>query len=67
MRIFRLALGIIIIVQGIQTGTWLFVALGAIFTLMPLLNIGCCAGSSCSVPVSKTNIKIQEVPYDEVH
>jgi hypothetical protein len=66
MRLLRLALGIFIIVQGIQTKEWLFVALGGLFSLMPLLNIGCCGASGCNTPVSKSNKKVEEISYEEI-
>ena len=55
MRILRLGLGILIIAQGVQANDWLIAGLGALFSLMPLLNKGCCSSSSCPVPVRKTN------------
>ncbi len=66
MRVLRLALGIFIIVQGVQTKEWLFVALGGLFSLMPLLNIGCCGSSGCNTPVSKSNKKVEDISYEEV-
>ncbi len=66
MRVLRLAIGIFIIVQGVQTKEWLFVALGGLFSLMPLLNIGCCGASGCNTPVRKNNGKIEDVSYEEI-
>ena len=66
MRMLRLALGIFIIVQGIYTKEWLFVFAGAMFSLMPILNIGCCGISSCNTPVSKNNKKTEDINYEEV-
>ena len=66
MRVLRLALGIIIIVQGVQAKEWLFVALGGLFSLMPLLNIGCCGASGCNTPVSKSSKKIEDITYEEI-
>ncbi len=65
MRAIRLAIGIFIVVQSIQTKEWIFVALGGLFSLMPLLNIGC-GGGSCSIPVSKTSKKTEDISYDEI-
>ena len=53
IRVLRLSLGIIILMQGIAGGDWLFIAIGGWFSLMPILNIGCCGTSGCSMPVSK--------------
>ena len=68
MRVFRLALGIYIIVQGIQANEWTFIVLGAMFSIMPIMNIGCCGTSGCSTSQinTKTNTN-EEVKYEEVH
>ena len=65
MRAIRLAIGIYIVVQSIQTQEWMFVALGGLFTLMPLLNIGC-SGGACSTPISKGDNKTEDVTYEEI-
>ncbi|WP_119081215.1 hypothetical protein [Chitinophaga alhagiae] len=66
MRILRLIVGIFIIVHGIQAKEWLFIALGGLFSLMPLLNIGCGA-SGCATAVPRSNKKIEDTTYEEVH
>lgn len=66
MRIIRLLLGVVIIVQGFQSNDWIFVGLGALFTLMPLLNIGCCGTSACNIPNPKNKNKAEDVIYQEV-
>lgn len=57
MRVLRLALGIFIIVQGIIAKEWLLAGIGGLFSLMPLMNIGCCGVSGCSAAVPKSNKK----------
>lgn len=66
MRVLRLALGVFIIVQGFMTHDWLFVILGSLFSLMPLLNIGCCGTRSCSAPVSKSGKQTDFIHFEEV-
>lgn len=66
MRVLRLAIGIFIIVQGVQAKEWLFVGAGVLFSLMPILNIGCCGVSGCKTPVSKSSKKIEDITYEEV-
>lgn len=66
MRVLRLALGIFIIVQGVQTKEWLFVALGGLFSLMPIMNIGCCGASGCNTPIRKSNRTTEDVSYEEI-
>lgn len=67
MRALRLALGIFIIVQGIIANEWLLVGMGGLFSLMPLMNIGCCGVSGCSISVSKSNKKTEDITYEEVY
>ncbi|UQA74100.1 hypothetical protein K2F45_20120 [Sphingobacterium siyangense] len=66
MRVLRLTLGIFIIVQGIMQKEWLLLGLGSLFSLMPLMNIGCCGVSGCNTPVRKSNKKIEDISYEEV-
>lgn len=69
MRLVRLVLGIFIVVNGVQTGEWQVIALGALFTLMPLLNVGCCSTDSyCnnSPVVASKNNQPEDVKYEEV-
>jgi hypothetical protein len=66
MRLLRLVLGILIIVQGVVAGDWLFAGAGLLLSLMPIMNIGCCGTSGCDTPVRKTNINTEEVSYEEV-
>lgn len=66
MRVIRLALGIFIIVQGVQTGEWMFILLGGLFSLMPLLNIGCCAVGNCTVSPSQKQKDTDDITYEEV-
>lgn len=69
MRIIRLVLGVVVIVQGIQANEWMLVVLGGLFTLMPVFNIGCCGTAGCSTrsyDVGK-NEKSQEITFEEVN
>lgn len=65
MRLLRLAMAIAIIYQGIDLQQWLFVGIGLLLALMPLLNIGCCGTNGCSVPrnQSKNN---RETRFTEI-
>jgi len=71
MRFIRLVLGVAIIIQGVNSKEWSFIIMGALFTLMPLFNVGCCAGNSCSTN-STTRYRHQpakpqeETQYEEV-
>ncbi|GAB1396819.1 hypothetical protein MASR1M65_15960 [Saprospiraceae bacterium] len=48
MRVLRLALGLYVIVEGIRMHDTMLITLGGIFTLMPVFNIGCSAGGTCT-------------------
>ena len=65
MRLLRLALGVIILIQGINSNDWMFIIAGALFSLMPVLNIGCCGAGSCSIPsnrrVNKDAVQEEEI------
>ena len=52
MRLLRLLIGIAAIVQGAMSPTPFLWVIGAVLVIQAFLNIGC-AGSACSVPVSK--------------
>lgn len=57
MRVLRLAMGILIILQGIYAREWFLIYAGSLFSLMPLLNRGCCGMSACYTPAQKSNKK----------
>ena len=65
LRVVRLALGIAIIIQGVEASEWMFVVLGAMFSLMPIFNLGC-SGVNCSVPNRKNIVQEEEVIFEEV-
>lgn len=65
-RWLRLGIGIWIISQGISSGNGLLIAMGAVFTLMPLLNVGCCGSGSCAVPQRKSIHDVEDVRFEEI-
>lgn len=67
MRLTRLILGIIILVQGTMTRDIPVAILGFIFGGMAMANIGCCGTNGCAVkPVRtiKTKAKIDHEELD---
>jgi hypothetical protein len=66
MRVLRLVLGIFIISQGVELKEWMLVALGGIFSIMPLLNIGCGGAAGCNTRVQKNNRQSSNISYEEV-
>lgn len=67
MRAIRLLMGIAIIAQGFYIHQWTYVAMGGLFTLMPLFNVGCCSTGACYTPQTKTPTKTEDIQYEEVH
>lgn len=65
-RFLRLAMGILIIVQGIMIKDWFFAIAGLAFSLMALFNTGCCAGGACRTPISKNTDTNKDISYEEV-
>lgn len=66
MRIIRLALGIFIVYEGINTEDWMLASLGGFFSLMPIFNIGCCGVSACNTNYSETQTDLDNTTYEEV-
>lgn len=66
MRFLRLGLGIAIIVQSIIAKDWTMGIIGALFTSMPLFNVGCCVTGGCATPVKKDPNNTKDITYEEV-
>ncbi len=67
MRFLRLALGIAIIVQSVVAKDWTMGIVGALFTVMPVFNIGCCGAGGCATtPQKKTSETTKDITYEEV-
>ena len=65
-RFLRLALGIMILLQGIASKDVFMGIAGAIFSTMALFNAGCCGTNNCSSPKPKSNDSSKEITYEEV-
>jgi len=65
-RVFRLAIGVLLMVEALKSANWFLVLVGAVFVLMPLLDIGCCATGNCPVPTGNSKATIDEVEYEEI-
>ncbi|MEO6732565.1 MAG: hypothetical protein ABIN01_15200 [Ferruginibacter sp.] len=66
MRLFRLAMGIAIVVQSVITHQWIMGIVGVLFTCMPIFNIGCCGTGGCAIPVAKKSAPVKDISYEEV-
>jgi len=52
MRVFRLILGLLVLIQSFFIGDYLFSAFGVFFIFQALTNTGCCGASGCSIDYS---------------
>lgn len=66
VRVIYLLFGLAIVYQGFEAREWMFVILGSIFCLMPLLNLGCCSTAGCRRPLSKYVPEEKETTFEEV-
>ena len=57
MRIIRLVLALVIVVNAIQYKDWLFLALGLYFLYLAVFNVKCstCANGNCEIPNQDEN------------
>ena len=67
-RVLRLGLGIFIMVQSVIVKDWTMGIIGAMFTAMPVFNIGCCGSGGCAVPSStkRDDSSHKDATYEEV-
>lgn len=49
-RLLRLAIGIFICIQSIYIEQWFLLAVGVLYSLMPILNISSCGVGKCATP-----------------
>lgn len=67
MRVLRLLLGVIIIVQGVSNREALYFVLGGLLVLMALAGAGCCGATGCAVDTRRRAVKEEkEIVYEEV-
>jgi hypothetical protein len=65
-RMLRLAMGVIIIVQSFLIKDVLFGIAGFLFTLMALLNQGCCNTQTYCTTKPSNQKPTKEIDYEEV-
>jgi len=67
MRLVKLILSVIILIQSVQQQDVMFGFFGGIFLTQTLLNIGCCGVGGCAVPMKKIDpLTIQDVQFEEI-
>jgi hypothetical protein len=65
MRLIRVVLGGMIVVQAFNERNILFGILGLLFAGMAILNVGCCGGGACTT-TQNNNKGSNEFSYEEV-
>ncbi len=66
LRVIRFVFGVYVLIQGVYSRDMSYVVIGSLFTLMPVLNIGCCSTSGCATPNRKNEATTEEISYEEV-
>jgi len=65
LRIFRMAIGVLLSIQAFMVPDYLFAAFGIFISATALFNIGCCGVGGCAVPGNKKQ-EFAEPEYEEV-
>ncbi len=50
MRVIRLILGVLIIIQSFQSQQYIMIIPGVIFALIAIFGVGCCGNNGCAIP-----------------
>jgi uncharacterized membrane protein len=66
VRLLRLVLAVIIIVQGIITKQTALIFVGVLLATTAIFNVGCCGGENCAVKPKKPTQPNKEIEYEEV-
>jgi hypothetical protein len=63
-RLFRLSLGVLVLVQAIMSKDTLLVFFSLLFVAMPVFNIGCCSTGNCATTAKKASG--EEIDFEEI-
>ena len=69
MRAIRLAMGIFILIQGWLVADYLFAIAGGLFSVLALLNLGCCSTGGCYTSAAgkkDSSQQAKDTVYEEV-
>lgn len=67
MRVLRLGIGIMAIIQGYQQSSWPLAIAGFFVMILALANLGCCGTGGCTVNNKRSNINNKkEITYEEL-
>lgn len=68
MRVLRAGIAFYAFTEVYRTGDWMLFALGSIFALQAIFDVGCCGAAGCA-PRPARNLKAtdnEEVVYEEL-
>ena len=70
MRVLRAGLAIWAFAEVWRTGDWMLFALGSVFALQAIFDVGCCGAAGCAVPQTKAKASqsavADQVTFEEV-
>ncbi|HEY1061129.1 MAG TPA: hypothetical protein VGE44_05560 [Daejeonella sp.] len=66
IRVLRLGIGLVILVQAVMAADILFGLIGLLFTGMAVFNASCCGTGACAAPPAKNDTGSKEISYEEV-
>ncbi|QEC67461.1 hypothetical protein FRZ67_09195 [Panacibacter ginsenosidivorans] len=67
MRVLRLAIGIMAIIQAYQQGSWALAIAGFFVVILAIANLGCCGAAGCNVKSSRREDNSKnEIVYEEL-
>jgi len=67
MRLFRLAMGMIMAIQAFQTHDSAIGFISAFFLFQAITNTGCCGSAGCAVPVTnKKTDNAEDISFEEI-
>lgn len=65
-RIIRLGIGVVILIQALITKDITSGLIGAMFTAMPIFNMGCCSTMGCSPSRTSHKVDTDEISFEEI-
>ncbi|MEZ4790099.1 MAG: hypothetical protein R2811_08790 [Flavobacteriales bacterium] len=66
LRVLRLGLGAAFLIEGWRSGSGFAYAIGALFAMQGVLNMGCPLLGACAAPPARASATTEEVSFDEV-
>ena len=72
IRIFRLGIGIVMLIAGIQSKDWMIGLLSAFFLYQAITDTGCCGARGCYTPTTRKtedyvrSVSNETIEYEEI-